>query len=96
MPISRDEWNKGRVDKTTQSAVERFLRNNPKRAFTDVEIAEGLYGFWGVEGPRLRYLWKKNVVLASVREALQELLIEGRIKVKDVNKEDGTEAYYVG
>jgi hypothetical protein len=82
------------MDNTVESAVERFLCYYPERAFTEADIAEGVYGVWGILGPNLEYFRRRAAVLESVKEALQRLLNEGKVSVKDVKKKRGIETYY--
>ena len=91
MPISSEEWNKGRTADTTVSLVENFLSKNRGQAFTNSEILHGLYNF--------QYDtvmdWIGNFLTAySVSEALKVLMKEGRVRAKIVKLSVGEDTYY--
>ena len=92
MPISRDEWNKGRSGDTLESIVETFLRANSGNAYAISEIVDGLY--------TLKYQGLGDWLGAfatfyGVNRALETLLKEGRIKSQVVKKTNGAETFYM-
>jgi hypothetical protein len=44
MPISKDEFEKGRTARTVVSMVEELLQKNPDKAFTVGELIDEIYG----------------------------------------------------
>ena len=94
MPISRDEFEKGRTGETTEAQVERFLQTHAEQAFTAPQVAEGLYGVSGMMGLSLEYFGKRAVVLESVEGALQKLIGEGKIRTKGVDMKHRALTYY--
>ena len=90
MPISKEEWNKGRKATTTEAMVEDFLRRNKGQAFKDMEIVHGLYS--------LKYEsvidWLGNFAnVYDVKEALKTLVSKGIAKAKVVKEAIGTDTY---
>ena len=92
MPISRDEWNKGRTEDTLESVVESFLRTNSGKAYAMSEIVDGLF--------TLKYQGLGDWLTAfasfyGVSRALESLLKEGRIKSRVVKQTYGAETFYM-
>lgn len=93
LPIDEDEWRQGRTWETVEGQVELFLKNNPKKAFTQSEVAAGLGRM-----PQTTDLWSCLGSLASlwnIGVALENLVKEGKVKAKVVKKEIGEDTYYM-
>ena len=92
MPISKDEWDGGRTSDHLKSRIESYLQQNQSQAFTVGEIIDHLYQFKG-EG------WASFLLnLGSafvVQNALKELIEEGKIKSKIIEKNVGSNEYYM-
>ena len=86
-----DEWNKGRIETTTESKVEKFLSSNKGKAFSQVEIVTNLYP---TKSDSLTETFQQFGYLIIVKTTLDALIKQGTIKAKSVKKEIGTETYY--
>jgi hypothetical protein len=77
MPISRDDFQKGRSDSGTRNLVENFLEKNNDSAFTLDEIGLGIYNTEK----------KSEIGLVNAYQIitiLHELVKEGKVIVKDM------------
>jgi len=93
MPISNDEWNKGRTDDHLKSRIESFLRENKGEAFSVGEIINHLYQFKGE-------VWASFLLgIGSafvIRNELKNLIEEDTVKSKIIENKDGSsDEYYV-
>lgn len=92
MPISIDEWNKGRDTSTLESQIEQFLRDNKGKAFTLIEITEHL------PRPQLTGAWKIAHAMFSsflVGLALEKLIQQGIVKSRIIKQKTGHQTYYM-
>ena len=92
MPISRDEWTRGRTADTTEARIEGFLRTNRGNAFTRGEIAGRVFGMRTVQ--TLKGLAGNLLTIWDVDSALKVLVREGRIQAKEIRERLGAETYY--
>ena len=91
MPISEDEWNKGQLTSKLKPEIISYLEDNKSEAYTDMEILEYMKNFndepWGG-------FLKSLGSLRPIQEALKELVDEGKIETKTVNRENSSPAQY--
>lgn len=89
MPIGKDEWNKGKKNRTMEGRILSFLNQDQLYAFTADEIMAKL-------GDNIKKVGKGteskavDVVLEDYVKALENLLQEGAIESKMIE----TETYY--
>ena len=91
MPISIDEWERGRTSTTLESRIESFLTRNNEQAFTLAEIASNMYA--------IRFDSTKDVLDAfllffNIGGALRILIGEGKVKARLIRVPNGEEMYY--
>ena len=91
LPISIDEWERGRTASTLESRLEAFLTQNRGQAFTLAELANCLYN--------IRFDSSKEVVESflsyfSIGEALKVLMREGKVQSKLIRESSGEAVYY--
>jgi transcription initiation factor IIE alpha subunit len=91
MPISRDEWEKGRTQDTTKARIEHLLQYNRDKAFTSDEISESLFGK-PRDLPEIILLALTNTLI--VKPVLEKLIEEGYIEAKEVETASGRIVYY--
>jgi hypothetical protein len=91
MPISKDEWNKGRTLGTVESMIETFLKADPKKAYTESEIIGALYSVRF--NTMLDWMGAFGVTYA-VSEALKNLLKSGVVKSRVVKESIGESIFY--
>ena len=82
MPVSRDEFEKGKVKDPLEEIVADFLKKNKDiGAFTDTEISENI----GIKDLDFNEDWKTNLVRLvgwfGFKSALDRLVKEGRINL---------------
>lgn len=91
MPISKDEWSKGRTSDHLESKIEEFLATNKGEAFSAEEIINHLYQFKAKD-------WAGFLLgigsAFTVRHALNKLMEKGTVKSKIIEKKIGSEEYY--
>lgn len=91
MPISEDEWNKGQLPSKLKPEIISYLEDNKSEAYTDMEILEYMKNFsdepWG------EFL-KSLGSLRPIQEALKELVGEGKIETKTVDREKSSPTQY--
>jgi len=89
MPISREEFEKGRTQDTIKARIEKLLEDG--RAYTVTEIENYLFGkphdFWDA-------VLKGLINTFVVRQALEELMREGIVEAREVETRTGKEIYY--
>jgi hypothetical protein len=92
MPISRDEFEKGRTVQTVISMVEDLLKNNSEKAYSLSEIIEEVYGKpssipFAILQYALNYL--------PITTALNDLINEGKVTRNRIQKAGRIEEYYI-
>jgi len=92
MPISRDEFEKGRTAKTITSKVEELLLNNPDKAYTVGEIIDELHGKPS-SSPMIMLQYAVNFL--PINAALDALINEGKVNRKSIQKEGKIEDFYI-
>jgi hypothetical protein len=92
MPISKEEFEKGRTTKTITSMVEELLQNNAERAFTVGEIIDELYGKPS-STPMIMFQFAINFL--PINAALDSLINEGKVTRKSIQQEGKIEDYYI-
>ena len=91
MPISRKEWETGKIEdeifKTTKNGLLEFLRTNPNCAYTKKELIDELLAM------KLKSLteMKKEQLEPIVESALDRLSEDGLIKEKIIKVQE----YYI-
>ncbi|HXQ92141.1 MAG TPA: hypothetical protein VN739_03985 [Nitrososphaerales archaeon] len=93
MPISRDEWMKGRTGRTLDSRIEAFLLQNREKAFKLAEITTAIHGIKGSSNWGDVALNILSVVMYAQddRDAILRLVKEGRVKESTVRDQFGNE-----
>jgi len=91
MPITRDEFNKGRTRNTVKEQIEILLENNKDKAYTFQEISDYVFGKAKNFGEAILKVIANSLILEN---ALYELIKEGKIEAKDVKTPYGKEVYY--
>ncbi len=92
MPISRDEFEKGRTTKTITSMVEELLQNNPEKAFTVGEIIDEVYGK-PASTPMIMIQYAVNFL--PINASLDSLINEGKVTRKRIQQAGKAEDYYI-
>ncbi len=95
MPISKDEWDRGKTGEspsTTEEQVLEFLRRNSGRAFTYLEVYEAVEGKLLVRDAR-------SIVVSvfgcfEFWGAIEGLVKGGRDEKRRIRKGRRTETYY--
>ena len=77
MPITRDNFNKGRSDSGTRSLVANFLEKNKESAYTLDEICSGIYE--NEQGSEMGLVNAYQIITI-----LHGLVNEGKVTVKDM------------
>lgn len=90
MPISKDEFRRGRTSDTTKALIEEFLKKNSNQAFTLGEIGTYLYGGSNDFGEAIL----KGLATTALRDDLDELIREGKIEVRNIKTSYGEEEYF--
>jgi len=92
LPITREEWDKGRTQDTLESLIESFLKDNSATAFTTGEIVSALHP---MKYESLGDWLGAFSSFYGVNRALENLVKEAKIKSQVVKKPHGTETYYM-
>ncbi len=92
MPISKDDFEKGRTTKTITSMVEELLQNNPSQAYTVGDIIDEVYGK-PASTPMIMLQYAINFL--PINAALDALINEGKVTRKSIQKEGKVEDYYI-
>lgn len=88
MPISKEEFEKGKKKNPLEEKIVDFLMKNKDATFTDPEIADNV----GIEPVDLSKGWKTNATKffgwLGFYSTLNRLVREGKIKKKRINHEE--------
>ncbi len=91
MPINEDEWNECQLPSKLKPEIISFLESNKSDAYTDMEILDYMQNFsdepWG------GFLTSMGS-LRPIQEALKELIDEGTIETKTIDRENSSPAQY--
>lgn len=96
MPISKDEWDKGRKLDPFELQVLQFLSDNRGNAFTIQEIIEGMKFKFG-EGV-LQFVLLYSGVFGLVQSSLESLMRQGKVVGKIISTPSGptsTQPYFM-
>jgi len=89
MPISREEFEKGRTQDTIKARIEKLLEDG--RAYTLSEIGNYLFGRPRDFGEAIL---KGFVDVFVIRQTLEDLMREGVVEAREVETRTGKETYY--
>lgn len=92
MPISKDEFEKGRTAKTVMSMVEELLQRNSDKAYTVGDIIDEIHGK-PASTPMIMLQYAINFL--PINAALDALINEGKVTRKSIQKEGKAEDYYI-
>ena len=84
MPISKNDFDKGRREDPIISRIEEFLKSNKETAFTEEDILRHLY--------RDHYAWPGDHIAFS--SAMLILSYAGKIETRYVNVGVGNQIYF--
>ena len=92
MPISRDEFEKGRTVQTVISMVEDLLKHNSEKAYSLSEIIEEVFGK-PASFPFAILQYAFNYL--PITTALNDLINEGKVTRNRIQKAGRIEEYYI-
>lgn len=84
MPISKDEFDKGRTEDVIINKIQNFLESNKDKAFTEDEILRTLY-------PE-HTAWPVDRI--SFNSAVLILAYAGKIETRYITTRDGVQIYF--
>ena len=87
MPISDDEWNKGKIKSGLKDTMLSFLESRRSQAFTDIEILETCK-------QSDQDFSSDSDSLLLVRQKLEELIKENKVKSKLIEIENSSPKMY--
>lgn len=93
MPITIEEWRKGRTSATLESRLEEFLFQNKEKAFTLAELANNMYA---IKFDNPKEVMESFLSYFNVGEALKGLMKEGKVRSRLVRGSISEDVYYVG
>lgn len=85
MPITKDEFAKGRAEDALIIQIQNFLQSNKEKAFTEEEIMKKLY-------PE-HIAWPGDTIAFS--SAMHILAYAGKVELRYVNTESGIKTYFM-
>ena len=91
MPISRNEFGKGRTQDTIEGRIEGLLKTNRNKAYTENEIGNYLFRKARNFGEALL---KGLAIGLVVKPHLDELIKKGQIEAREVETKFGKKVYY--
>lgn len=78
MPITKEEFSKGRLITQAEKEVEKFLRSHPEQAFTTPEIMKGLGYATGTN------VWSDLLVFLGIQGVLKTLIEETKVTSRQI------------
>jgi len=95
MPISSNEWEKGRTHDSTYNRILTFLQSNKNNAFTLKEIIEEIDPLIPDSTIESANLLEFYIKWTSIDKALQKLMNDGKVKAKKVEKGKIIQVHYI-
>ena len=91
MPISEDEWHKGKVQHDVKSLIVKFLESRKTNAFTEIEILDNLKQNSNESWTEHLNNSEQDVIFGN---ALDELIYNKTIKSKSIELKGSTPMMY--
>lgn len=85
MPITKDDFDKGRAEDALIVKIQNFLESNKEKAFTEEEIMKHLY-------PE-HIAWPGDTIAFS--SAMLILAYDGKIELRYVDIDSGRKTYFI-
>jgi len=92
LPISKDEWDTGRIKKTREDRILDFLNKNPDTAFTLLEICSGV----GEITQKADYKGMIGDLLCALlfQNALDDLIEADKVEARTIKTKHLETTYY--